>query len=386
MNENIKCSELFKRIDELEKEYIDFWVDICNIESPTEYKEGVDKCGQYIIDKAKNRGWKVDVQKQAVSGDAICITINPDAKGEPVCYSGHIDTVHAVGSFGENPVRIEGDTMYGPGVVDCKGGVAAAFCAMAALEDIGFKDRPVKLIVQSDEENGSRFSNKTTVDFMAKCAKGCVAFLNAERHTPGEATYCRKGISKYRFEVTGKVMHASRCFKGASAIREAAYKIIELEKMKDKDGLTCNCGLINGGTAENTVPEKCIFTADIRFPDIDAMNEADKFVKEIAAKSFVEGTSCRVELASTRVAMPKSEKNLELLSKINKIFEENGIHTLDAVFGFGGSDAADMTTRGIPCLDSFGVEGEGSHKLTENAEISSLARCAKKLSAIAYCI
>ena len=45
-------------------------------------------------------------------------------------------------------------------------------------------------------------------------------------------------------------------------------------------------------------------------------------------KSFVEGTSCKVELASTRVAMPKSEKNLELLSKINKIFEENGVRTI----------------------------------------------------------
>ena len=33
-----------------------------------------------------------------------------------------------------------------------------------------------------------------------------------------------------------------------------------------------------------------------------------------------------------------------------------------------------------------GVEGEGAHKLTENAEVSSLARCAKRLSAIAYCI
>ena len=386
MSNNIKCCELFERIDEIQKEYVNFLGDICKIESPTDYKEGVDKCGKYIIDKAVERGWKIAVQKQEISGDAICITMNPDAKGEPVCYSGHIDTVHAVGLFGENPVRIEGDRLYGPGAVDCKGGIAASFCAMAALEDVGFTSRPVKLIIQSDEENGSRFSNKTTVDFMEQSAKGCIAFLNTEKFFPGKSTCLRKGIVKYRFEIEGKAIHASKCFEGASAVCEAAYKIIELEKMKDNEGLTCNCGLINGGTSENTVPEKCVFTADIRFPDADAMNKADKFVREIAAKSFVDGTKCTVTQASMRVAMPKSEANLKLLEKINDIFSENDIPTLEAVFSFGGSDAADMTTRGITCLDSFGIEGENAHKINEYAIISSIAESAKRLAAIAYCI
>ena len=90
---------LIKKLDELENEYVDFLADICRIESPTDFKEGVDAVGRYIIEKAQKRGWEIEINKQEVSGDAICITMNPDATEKPVCFSGHIDTVHPVGLF-----------------------------------------------------------------------------------------------------------------------------------------------------------------------------------------------------------------------------------------------------------------------------------------------
>ena len=148
----IDYEKVFKRIDALEKQYITLWKEFCLIESPTDYKEGVDAAGNYIIEKAKTFGWKIEKQKQTISGDCICITMNPDATEAPVCLSGHIDTVHPVGLFGTPAVKIDGDKIYGPGVSDCKGGVVAAFMAMAALDEEGFRTRPIKLILQSDEE------------------------------------------------------------------------------------------------------------------------------------------------------------------------------------------------------------------------------------------
>ena len=60
--------------------------------------------------------------------------------------------------------------------------------------------------------------------------------------------------------------HSSNCATaGANAICEAAHKIIELEKIKDKHGLTCNCSVISGGTTVNTVPGHCEFKANVRF-------------------------------------------------------------------------------------------------------------------------
>lgn len=382
----MKCDRLFEIIDSLNEEYIQFMIDICNIESPTDYKEGVDRVGQYFFDKATRKGWLAQRQKQEISGDCICITMNPDSPGAPVCFSGHMDTVHPVGSFGKIPVHLDGEKIYGPGVIDCKGGIAAGFMAMDALEKCGFSKRPVKLILQSDEENGSRNSDKSTVKYMYEKAKGCIAFLNTEPFIKGGLVITRKGIRKYRFEITGKSEHSSVCYMGTSAICEAAQKIIRLEQYKDKNSITCNCGLISGGVAENTVPEKCVFTADFRFNTEEQRQEVDRIVKEIASTSFLEGTSCNVTLASYRCAMAETKENLELFEKVKKIFNESGLPDIDLIYSSGASDTADLTQMKITCLDGFGTEGGNMHGLNEFAYINSLGQSAKRLASVAYCI
>lgn len=382
----MKCAKLFDEIEKLNDKYLKFWVDVCNIESPTDNKPAVDECSKLFIDEAKRLGFKIDIHKEEKVGDCVCITMNADSKEKPVVFSGHLDTVHPVGFFGNPPVRCDKEKIYGPGVTDCKGGAVSSLMAMEALKNCGFTARPVILLLQSDEENGSRNSDKRTVAYMCEKSKDAVAFLNGESYADGCITAERKGILKYSLEITGKAVHSSLCYQGASAIAEAAHKILELEKLKDGEALTCNCGLIRGGTAENTVPEKCTFTADVRFSTAEQMEYAKQLVSEIAEKSFIEGTSCKLTLASYRVAMQHSDKNYELFEKINNIYAANGIPTLTAKKGNGGSDAADLSESGVPALDSFGVEGGMIHSIHEYAYLSSLAESAKRVASVAYCI
>ena len=69
----MKCKELFAKIDELDAKYIGVIEDVCNIESPTVFKEGVDAVGKYFIDAAKKFGWEIEVLPQDVSGDVVSI-------------------------------------------------------------------------------------------------------------------------------------------------------------------------------------------------------------------------------------------------------------------------------------------------------------------------
>ena len=101
----MNCKKIFETIDNLQEKYVNLLADVCDIESPTDYKEGVDRVGNYFINYAKEKGWKVEVCSQKVSGDVVCITLNPDAKKAPIALSGHMDTVHPVGSFAEPKVR-----------------------------------------------------------------------------------------------------------------------------------------------------------------------------------------------------------------------------------------------------------------------------------------
>lgn len=382
----MSCDKLFDKIDEMSDKYADILEDICNLESPTTYKEGVDKVGRYFIEYAKERGWDVDVCPQRVSGDAICITVNPEAIGAPIALSGHMDTVHPVGSFGVPPVKRVGKNMYGPGTRDCKGGLAAALLAIDALCQCGFDRRPILFLLQSDEENGSATSKKETIKYICDKAARAEAFLNLEGIRGSTAVLTRKGIIRIKFIVYGKAAHSSECYKGVSAIAEAAHKIIELEKLKDTNGITCNCGIISGGSAANTVPERCEFIADIRFVDSIQRQEAYDFVRSVAETVYVDKCSCEFFEISYRPPMECSEKNEALLKRMNEIYKTVGLPELAPREANGGSDASYVTERGIPCVDSIAVAGGPIHTIDEYVIIDSIAETAKRIASVIYCL
>ncbi len=379
-------TKLFEEIDRLYPEYLDFLEDVAKIESPSRHKEGVDAVGKYFIDKAQKHGWKIETLHEEAAGDVVCITMNPDAKNAPIALSGHIDTVHPLGLFKAPIVRRDEEKMYGPGVLDCKGGVVAAFLAMDALERCGFKERPIMLLLQTDEEVSSAISSQRTINYICDKAKNAVAFLNLEGADGDTLVLWRKGILRYEFTVHGIAGHSSKCFEAANAVTEAAHKIIELEKMKDDNGVTCNCGVIHGGTVANSVADTCVFTADIRFTTQDELEEVKKKLQAVAEHTYVSGCSCDIKEVSLRPAMEKCDRNFVLLDKINEINKKAGLPTLTARMALGGSDAAYTTLAGIPCVDSIGVSGKFHHSIDEYIEMRSLAHSAKQQAVIALMI
>lgn len=381
--ERVELTHIFSVIEELNTKYCCLWEQVCNMESPTEDKQGVDQVGQVFIQIARQHQWDVEVLQLETAGNPICITMNPASEERPLALSGHIDTVYPHGTFPAPVVHWEEGRICGPGVIDCKGGVVAAVLVMEALMRCGFRKRPVKLIIQTDEETGSINSGKKTIDFMLEKARDAVAFLNLEGVQYGTAVLSRKGILRYRFTVTGKSAHAAKCNVGANAICEAAYKIIQLEKWKDTDGITCNCGVIQGGTVPNSVAGECVFQADIRFVDQEQYREAVELCQRIAEESTVPGCSCRLEKVSERPAMPLTEENQALFERMNAIFEMSGLPVLRPRHCLGGSDAAYTTQAGIPTVDSLGVDGGNIHSPKEFAYVPSLVDCAKRLAAMA---
>jgi len=379
-------NKVFNELDSLNSTYIQIWKDICNIESPSNDKDAVDRVGTYFCNYAKSKNWKIEISEQERFGNVICITTNYESNEPPIALSGHMDTVHPIGSFVTPVVRCDSIKLYGPGAMDCKGGIVAGFMVMDALERCGFKSRPVMMLLQSNEEIGSGLNNKAPINYICQKAKDAIAFLNLEGHEDffeGKACLVRKGIAGFKFVIHGVETHASYSAReGASAIREAAYKILEIEKIKDNDGITCNCGLISGGTATNTVPGKCEFRVDVRFATQEQYKDAVSKLQKIAETVFVHGCSCTIEQTNLRPAMELNKKNTSLLDKVNKLFTQNGLSTLEIGMRNGGSDASDVTQYGIPCIDSLGVGGGRAHSVEEFGYIQSLAESAKRLATI----
>ena len=377
--DNVTYQNVFNRIDELKDKFVNIWKYVVEIESPTVFKEGVDNVGKYFVKYAQGQVWNYETQINDVAGNALCITMNEKANKQPIAISGHMDTVHPVGSM---PTYIKDGKIYGPGCTDCKGGLIVCLLAMQALKDCGYTERPIKFILQADEEVGSRYSKHKTIDFMCEKASDCIAFLNTEMMEPGTAVLERKGISRYKMTFKGVAAHSSVCEIGKSSILEASYKIIDLEKMKQADGITINVGTIEGGTTPNTVPAECSIQIDVRFNDEKQRLEADNYIKEIAAKTYVEGVTTELEYLSFRIAMDLKQNNIELLNNINKVFESCGLSQLKARKAKGGSDAAYTSAAGIPSIDSIGVTGGYIHSKDEYGNIDSLTENAKRMAAL----
>ena len=84
----------------------------------------------------------------------------------------------------------------------------------------------------------------------------------------GRIVTSRKGVGRFTLTVKGTASHAGvRHEDGRSAIHEMAKQIMRIEARTDyARGITCNVGLIQGGTGVNVVPAECKVEVDLRVP------------------------------------------------------------------------------------------------------------------------
>lgn len=363
-------------IKRLTPDYLEFWKTICRIETPSHDKAALDTLVDYLENFAKGKGYHATRFPFEKAGDFLRLDLPGDDR-PPVVLMSHMDTVHDIGSFGPDPVRVEGDMFYGPGASDCKSGIAMIMLLLDALQVSGVAHPPIRVLFNSDEEINARLSGDKGRAFFGQQAAGAGYVLNCEPGSKTSMTVGRKGIANLTLTITGKAAHAGGAyFQGASALREAAHKLLAIEALSEPDGCTFNCGILEGGSKANVVPEHCTMTLDVRSMTTEGLEKAVEKVKEIAAVSYVPGTVCTVECNSIRPPMEATDKNMDLFNRINALVQRHGQDALTPQRSGGGSDASYTTIAGIPTVCSTGVQGGKIHSTDEYAVISSLPEAA----------
>lgn len=111
-----------------------------------------------------------------------------------------------------------------------------------------------------------------------------------------------------------------------------------------------------------------------------------EYMQKLENVVYIQGCKTEIEEYGFRPAMERAQRNLDLLDTVNEIFKRNGLPALKPSKKRGGSDAAQVTSAGIPCLDSLGVLGGYIHSPNEYAIKDSLKEAAKRLASIICCI
>ncbi len=340
-----------------------------HLESPTGDKKAVDLCAAAVVQEFRREGARVATHARKDIGDLQVLEIAPpgvELPDEPVLVLGHVDTVWPVGKIAKMPFYLQGDKVFGPGVLDMKGGLVMAVFALGTMRRLNLKPRrKVVLLLNSAEETG----HEAASELIRTLARKSEFVLCLEPALPGGALKLeRKGRLVVRVEARGRAAHAGAPEKGVNAIEEIAAQISRLRKLKTKD-TTMNVGLIGGGDTVNVVPENAWALLDIRFWTSRDKDLALKTVRGLAPT--LRGAKVRASVQDVTPPLERTKASLALFEEAKGIASGLGLVLKGGRTG-GGSDASIAAAVGVPALDGLGPDGDGLHAEHEHLLLSSL--------------
>ncbi len=342
------------------------WVEI---ETPTDAPEQVNRLATLVTDGYRDLPATIErIKGQSGSGDHLVARSSWGQDAPGILVLSHLDTVHPLGFIKRLPFRIEGDSAFGPGIYDMKGGAYLAYHAFRQL-CAGRERSPlgVTQLYVSDEEIGSPTSRAL---IESEGLKAKYVLVTEPARDGGKIVTGRKGVGRFEIFIRGIPAHAgSKPEDGRSAIRELANVIATLEAMNDpKRAVTVNVGVVRGGTRPNVIAEEAFAEVDLRVP---TMADADDLVARILnLKSQSEGVTVTVTGELNRPPYEKGNAGAALFEHAKTLAAEIGFDLVDTSTG-GGSDG-NFTAAHTATLDGLGVDGKGAHTHYEQMYISSI--------------
>jgi succinyl-diaminopimelate desuccinylase len=295
------------------------------------------------------------------------------ALGAPrrVVLGGHLDTVPANGN--ERPRR-DGDVLHGLGAADMKGSLAVL---LALAERAERRDPRFDLTLfwyegeeVADEHNGLRHLFEVAPELVA----GDLAVLCEP--TGGWVEAGCQGTLHVRATFTGARAHSARPWMGENAIAKSSPALARLTAAVpaplEVDGLEFRQALqvvrIEGGVANNVVPDTCSIVVNRRFaPSLDV---AGALAETLALLPDADATDV---LSASPGALPNLDDPL--------VAEFVGTLDLPVRPKLGWTDVARFAAHGIPALNYGAGEPTLAHTSDERVELADLERCQATLAA-----
>ena len=349
------------------------WVEI---ETPTEAPEQVNKLASLVAGLYRDLPASIErIAGRDGCGDHLVARSSWGQDTPGILILSHLDTVHPIGFIERLPFKIEGDSAFGPGIYDMKGGAYIAYHAFRQLcADDSRSLLGITQLYVSDEEIGSPTS-RALIEREGQKAK--YVLVTEPARDGGKIVTGRKGVGRFEVFIKGVPAHSgTRPQDGRSAIRELANVIQALEAMNDpKRGITVNVGVVRGGTRPNVIAEEAYAEVDARLPTIA---DAEEIVPKILnLKSRSEGVTVTVTGALNRPPYEKGNAGAALYEHARTLATEIGFELVDTFTG-GGSDG-NFTAPTTATLDGLGVDGKGAHTHYEQLTISSIEPRARLL-------
>ncbi len=317
-----------------------------------------------------------DGQRETIAhGRNLVLRVRPSARRR-VLLTGHMDTVFAA----DHPFQVarwrDDAVLNGPGVADMKGGIAVMLAALAAFEASPAAARMgYDVLVNADEETGSLSS----APLIARLATGKAAALTFEPAALPDGTLAgaRAGSGNFSVVIHGRSAHAGRNpADGRNAVVAAARLVLALTALAGPD-ISVNPARIDGGSANNVVPDLAIVRFNIRPRDDPA---AARFAAALAEAVAQVEQDCEVA-AHIHGALSRPPKPLTPAAEALFHLVRDCGAALGQTIGWqpsgGVCDGNNIAAAGVPVVDTMGVRGGAIHSADEYLIVPSLGERAR---------
>jgi glutamate carboxypeptidase len=312
-------------------------------------------------------------------GKHLVLSVRPKAERR-FLLTGHMDTVYPADHPFQTARWSDGDTLNAPGAADMKGGIAVMLHALRAFENsAAARSVGYDVLINSDEETGSLSS----AALIAELARNKHAALTYEPSAlpDGTLAHARGGSGNYSVVITGRSAHAGRNpQEGRNALIAAATLALELKSLEHAD-LTVNPARIEGGSANNVVPDHAILRFNIR-PKTTAAAEAFEHALHALRRAIETDQEVAIQVHGGISRPPKPVD--ACAQRLFDLVADASI-ALGRPLGWQASggvcDGNNIAACGVPVVDTMGVRGGAIHSPDEYLVVSSLSERAA-LSAI----
>lgn len=309
-------------------------------------------------------------------GDLHILSKRPDAPLQ-VLLTGHLDTVFPADSEFQRCQWLDDQTLQGPGVSDMKGGLLVMLEALSAFEQSPLTQQlGWTVILNPDEEIGSPGS----AAILAQQAQQHDLGLIYEPALPnGQLAGERKGSGNFTALFTGVAAHAGREHHlGRNAICAMAEFITAVDQLNgQRDGVTLNIGVADGGETTNQVPDqaRCRFNIRTRISADEqwCQQQLQIIQQQINSK---EGISLTLHGSFGRPPKQLDQAHLALFQLVTECSGLLGVPLAWEPTG-GCCDGNNLSAAGLPNVDTLGVQGGHIHSHSEFIRLPSLVERAQ---------
>jgi succinyl-diaminopimelate desuccinylase len=357
----------------------------------------IDMCARLVRTPSENPPGDtravVGVVRELLTGDPLDVTtptgepsmpnvvvrVGGARPGRRLIFNGHLDTF-AVGDpagWSVDPLGgvVRDDRIYGRGVSDMKGGLAASLMAMLVLAR--YRDAwagEVVATLASDEETMGPWGTQYLLETVPEASGD--AMISGDAGSPRVVRFGEKGLIWLRVTACGRAAHGAHVHLGESAVERLVDALSRLCRLRDLSvpappavlaairaaapvsealsgrgetetmtSVTVNLGVIAGGRKINLVADSATAEVDVRLPV--GVRAADAIARAEALVSDIPGVALEVlRRFEPSVTDPKHEIVQLVVANATRVLGTPPVATVRV----GASDTRYYRGRGIPTV------------------------------------